>query len=255
MPIDISRVEEVLSTLAELVGEDQAAARAVALKLADVEGTKAIAQVLINRGLSKRTGAEAAKVAELEAELAKAKDDYEAEVTKANDELAAAKAELTELRSKEPNWQRRVEETEKRWQRKLDEAVQETQAERRARINDLIEIEKQKFIGALGLGREGGVEAEWGRDVLPVRYADRFVPSEDGKRVKVLEIGETTEYDPQDGDPAAQLARDVLAKVPPKYRIMGTPDSGGDVRGGTGGLDKGTAAVLDAKQRTNAYQL
>jgi hypothetical protein len=254
MPTDSTRLDELLGNIADLIGDNPQTAREFALRMQDHDGTKPVAEVLFKRGLSKRTVGEAARITELEDEVKTLKSALDQESTKFSDELAAAKAEVTELRSKEPNWERRVQETERRWQKKLDEATNETLAERRARINDLIEIEKQKFLGALGLGREGGVEAEWGRDVLPHRYADRFVASEDGKSVRVLEIGDTAAYDPQDGEPAVQLARDVLAKVPPKYRIMGTAEPGGGVSGGTG-LDKGTAAVMEQKARTGLYQL
>jgi hypothetical protein len=258
MPTDTSRLDELLGSIADYVGdaaENPQKARDLALRMLENEATKPVAEVLLRRGLGKRTAVEAEKIEALEAQLTQLKAKYTDETTTLKDELEAAKVEANDLRSKEPNWQKRIEETEKRWQKKLDDAQTETAAERRRRLNDQIEIQKQIFIGALGLDREGGVEGEWGRDVLPAKYADRFVPSEDGQTVRVLEIGEKASYyDPSDGEPAVQLARDALAKVPPKYRIMGTPEAAGGVAAGTG-LDKGTAAVVETKARTGAYQL
>jgi hypothetical protein len=227
MPTDTTRLDELLGDIAAYAGADKDKARAFALKLIDTEGTKAIGEVLLKKGLGKRTAEASEKVTELSDALKATKD-----------ELAEKDKQIKELEGKEPNWQRRLEDNDRKWQAKVAEAEGKVSEERRLSLSDKVEIERQKFRGALRLGQEGGVDEDFG-ELLPSKYADRFVPDVEARTVKILEIGERDSYyDPADGEPAEQLARDVIAKLPPKARIMGSPDGGGGTQGGARGPQK-----------------
>lgn len=243
MPLD-PRLVELLAPLEQYAGDSKEKAREVALALLDKAETKPIAEVLLKRGLGKRTAAAEEAAVSLQSEI-----------TALKDQLAEAKAEAEELRSNQPNWQRRIEEAERKWASKVETAEQRAAAERQARLDERVAIERQRFLAKMRLGQEGGVEEDWGRDVLPARFADRFRPDPESGKVRVLEIGESdTYYDPADGDPVDQLARDAMAQVPAKYRILGDPDGGGGTQG-NGKADKALAQVRDTKARTGLYQL
>lgn len=240
-----SKLEELLDAIGEYVGDSKDKAREAALKLLDRESTKSIGEVLFKKGLGQRTAAAAPRVTELEATVKELRDD-----------IAEKNQQITELQSKEPNWQRRIEDNDRKWQQKLEAEQARVLEERRQSLSDKVAIERQKFLAALRLGQEGGVDEDYGR-FLPANYADRFVADPESRTVKVLEIGEKTSYyDPSEGEPAEQLARDVIAKLPPKARIVGTPSGGGGTQGGANGvIDKATAQVVEQKARTGAYQL
>lgn len=243
MPTDTTRLDELLGSLAEYVGDSKDKAREVGLKLIDTDGTKAIGEVLLKKGLGKRTAEASEKVTELEVALKAAKDD-----------LAEKAQQIKELEGKEPNWQRRLEDNDRKWQQKLDAAESKVTEERSISLTDKVGIERSKFMAALRVGQAGGVTQEVGV-YLPANFADRFVPDAATRTVKVLEIGERDAYyDPADGEPAEQLARDVIAKLAPGSRIMGDPDNGGGTQGG-GTLDKATQAIASHKRRDPLYQL
>src|SRR5436190_21967939 len=126
MPSTATRLDELLSGLAEYVGDSKDKAREVALKILDKDETKPVGEVLLKKGLGQRTAAAEGKTAEVLAEMTKLKDELE----ERNQSVADLTAEVAELRNKEPNWQRRIEEAERKWQSKLTDAQQETQAER-----------------------------------------------------------------------------------------------------------------------------
>jgi hypothetical protein len=243
MPTDTTRLDELLGDIAAYAGDDKDKARAFALKLIDTEGTKAIGEVLLKKGLGKRTAEASEKVTELSDALKAAKD-----------ELAEKDKQIKELEGKEPNWQRRLEDNDRKWQQKLDAAEAKVTEERTTSLTDKVGIERQKFNAALRIGQAGGVTQEVGV-YLPANFADRFVPDAATRTVKVLEIGEKDAYyDPSEGEPAEQLARDVIAKLAPGSRIMGDPDNGGGTQGG-GTLDKATQAIAQNKRRDPLYQL
>ncbi|MBA2627581.1 MAG: hypothetical protein H0U85_06180 [Gemmatimonadales bacterium] len=226
--------------MAEYVADDKDKTRTkeLAQALLKKEETNGVAQTLVTRGRARGTQAEGAKVTELEADLQRAKD-----------EMAEMKQENAELRSKEPNWQRRIEEVERKTAEKIKAAEERANVERAARMADRIDTARQRFISAVS----PNVRESYRREVLPVGFADRFVAGDDGT-VKVLELGKTTPYDPEDGDPAEQLAHAVLEKVHPDFRLMGVPDAGaGTPANGT--VDKAIAQIADQKARTGMYQL
>lgn len=236
-----SKLDELLDALAELAGDSKEKKREVALKLLDHETTKDIGEVLLQRGMKKRTADATGKASELETEVKELKD-----------QLAESRQQIKDLEGKEPNWQRRLEDNDRKWQAKLDAAESKVSAERKTRIGDKVEIERARFKSALRLGQEGGVDEDFG-ELLPSRYADRFVPDEESGTVKVLEVGEKDSYyDPAEGEPAEQLARDVLAKLPPKARIMGAPEGGGGTGNG-GPVNKAMAALVAAKRQDPLY--
>lgn len=242
-PETASKLDEALALLAEAAGESKEKKREVALRLLDNDATKDIGEVLLKKGLTKRTADATGQATELEKQLKEAKD-----------ELAEAKGLIRELESKEPNWQRRQEESDRKWQAKLDKAEGEARTERQVRLRDKVEIERQKFRAALRIGQDDGVDQVYG-ELLPAQYVDRFVPDEDSQTVKVRELGEASAfYDPAEGDPAEQLARDVLAKLPPKVRIMGPPEGGGGTQNG-GPIDKATRQIVDQKRAAENYVL
>ena len=252
MPTDTIRLDELLGQLAEYVGDSKDKAREVALKILDKDETKPVGEVLLKKGLGQRTAAAQDKATEVEARLTKLKDELEEKTQR----ITELDTELAELRGKEPNWQRRIEEAERKWQTKVDEAKKEADAERSARLSDAVTVERGKFLAALRLGQDGGVEREFGQ-MLPTHYADHFVPDAQTRTVKVRELGESnTFYDPAEGEPAEQLARDVIAKLPPKFQIVGDPTPGGGTKGGaTKPVTVTTEQVVDLKARTGAYQL
>ena len=221
------KLDELLDGLAQYAGESKDKKREVALKLLDNEATKEIGEVLLKKGLGKRTAEATGRVTELEGQ-----------VTELKDNLAEARSQIRDLESKEPNWQRRLEENDRRWKEKLDAAEAKVNEERSTSLQDKVGLERGKFRSALKLGQEGGVDPDFG-ELLPSKYADRFVPDPETRTVRVLEIGEKDSYyDPADGEPAEQLARDVIAKLPAKARIMGSPDGGGGAQNGGGGPQK-----------------
>lgn len=239
--------DELLAAIAEHVGDDEAKAKQFAINMAAKaapDGARAVAQVTYNRGLSKRTTEVAGKAGELQAAL-----------TKATDELEAKNAELIELRSNVPNWQRQREELDRKWQAKLDAAEQKAAEIKQARLLDKVEIERGKFVAALRIGQDGGVDKDYG-ELLPPYYVGQFVADQDSQTVKIRELGESNAfYDPADGEPAEQLARDVIAKLPPKVKILGTPEGGGGTQNGTGTVDKATAHMIENKQSNPMYRL
>jgi len=241
MPTDTTRLDELLGEIAEYAGDDKDKARAFALKLLDTEGTKAIGDVLLKKGLGKRTAEASERVTELETALKAARDD-----------IAEKAAQIKELEGKEPNWQRRLEDNDRKWQAKVDAAESKVNEERNTSLADKVGIERAKFNAALRIGQAGGVTQEVGV-FLPANFADRFVPDPASRTVKVLEIGEKDAYyDPAEGEPAEQLARDVIAKLAPGSRIVGEPEGGGGTQGG-GTMDKATQAIASAKQRDPLY--
>jgi hypothetical protein len=244
MPADTaSKLDEMLDALAEYVGENKEKAREVGLKLLDKDGTKPIGEVLLKKGIGKRTAEASEKVTDLQAQL-----------TEAKDSLAEAKQQIKDLEGKEPNWQRRLEDNDRKWQAKLDAAEAKVSEERSVSLSDKVSIERQKFVAALRIGQAGGVDADFG-PLLPSQYADRFVADPETRTVKVLEIGEKDSYyDPADGEPTEQLAKDVIAKLPPKARIVGEPEPGGGTQGGSM-ADKATAAIVSEKRRDPLYTL
>lgn len=244
MPTDTAtKLDELLSSLAEYAGDSKEKQREVALRLLDKDETKPIGEVLLKKGIGKRTAEATGKVADLETALIEAKD-----------QLAEARQQIKDLEGKEPNWQRRLEDNDRKWQAKLDAAEAKVTEERHTSLQDKIGIERAKFYAALRVGQEGGVDPDFG-PLIPDKYRDRFVPDPESRTVKVLEIGEKDSYyDPAEGEPSEQLARDVIAKLPPKARIMGSPDGGGGTQGG-GKMDKATAQVRDSKARSGLYQL
>ncbi len=236
-----SKLDDLLEQLASIAGDSKEKQRAIALKLLDSEGTKAIGEVLLKKGLSKRAADATGKASELEAEAKRLAD-----------ELAEAKAQIKELEAKEPNWNRRLESEQQKWERKLAEAEAKVNEERSISLADKVNIERQKFNQALRVGQPGGVDELVGK-YLPAEYRDSFVPDPETRSVKVRELGETDSYyDPAEGDPAEQLARDVIAKLDPKARIVGDPEPGGGVNGGRV-IDKQAAAVIAAKRRDPLY--
>jgi hypothetical protein len=245
MPTDTAtKLDELLDALAEYAGDNKVLQREIGLKLLDKEGTKPIGQVIYQKGLGKRTAAESGTVTELQAELKAAKD-----------ELAEAKTQIKELEAKEPNWDRRLKDEAAKWQKRVDEAEGKVLAERQQSLDDMVSMARQKFQAALRLGQEGGVDEHYGA-LLPSHYADRFVKDPESRTVRVLEIGEKDSYyDPAEGEPAEQLARDVMAKVPPKERIMGAPEGGGGTQNSGGGISKGTAALINEKAQSGLYSV
>ena len=252
MPTATTRLDELLGQLAEYVGDSKDKAREAALKILDTDETKPIGEVLLKKGLGQRTAAAQEKATEVAAQVTKLKD----ELAEKEQAITDLRTEAEELRSKEPNWQRRTEELERKWQAKLDAAVKETEAERAGRLADTVAIERGKFLAALRLGQDGGVEKDFGQ-MLPQHYADHFVPDPTSRTVKIRELGEANAfYDPAEGEPAEQLARDVIAKLPPKYQIVGTPDAGGGTRGGgTKPVTVSTEQVAEQKRRDPLYTL
>lgn len=239
-----SKLDELLGAVAEYAGDSKDKQREVALKLLDNEATKAIGEVLLKKGLSKRTADATAQTSELEAHL-----------TEVKDELAQTRQQIRDLESKQPNWERLREETDRKWQKKLDEAETKVTEERRTSLTDKVGIERGKFIQALRVGQPGGVTKLVG-DLIPSHYADRFVPDPESRTVKVLEIGEKDSYyDPAEGEPAEQLARDVIAKLEPAARIVGDPEPGGGTQSGGSAMDKATRQIADQKRRDPLYTL
>lgn len=244
MPTETSKLDDLLDALAEYAGDSKEKQREVGLKLLDKDGTKAIGEVLLKKGLSKRAADATGKASELEGQLKELRD-----------ENAELKQQNAELQAKEPNWNRRLEEEAKKWQGKLDQAEARVTEERQRSLTDQVGIARQKFQAALRIGQEGGVDEDFGR-FIPAEYQDRFVPDPETRTVKVLEIGEKDSfYDPAEGEPAEQLARDVIAKLPPKARIMGSPEGGGGVQNGNGGLSKSAAAIRKQKESSSLYTL
>lgn len=222
-------LEELLGGLAEYVGNDKDKAREVALAIHKKDETQPVAQVLVNRGMSKRTADVSTKVAELEGQI-----------TRLKDEVDEKDAEIQQLRSEQPNWGKKLEETEKRYQQRMQETAQQLEAERAARRNDQLAIHRNRFLQKLGPGTQ--VDKEWAETVLAAKYADRFRLDEAGN-LEVLEVGETTPYDAAGGDPVDLLVQDVLRTVPGKYRILSQQPAGG---GGT----QGGGATTDVRPRT-----
>lgn len=241
MATDTAKLDELLAGLAEYAGESKDKVREVALKLLDKDETKAIGEVLLKKGLGKRTAEATGKASELEVQLKETRD-----------ELAEARNQIKELEAKEPNWTRRIEDNNQSWQKKLDTAEQKAREERKIRVADKVSLERKRFEAALRIGQEGGVEAEYGA-LLPAQYTGNFAPDEDSNTVKVRELGEQDSYyDAAEGEPSEQLARDVLAKVPPKYRILGDPVPGGGAQGGRP-IDKAMSATIAAKRNDPLY--
>jgi len=238
---DTSKLDDLLNALAEYAGDSKEKQREVGLKLLDKDETKPIGEVLLKKGLSKRAADVAGEAGELKNENKRLAD-----------ELAEAKAQIKELESKEPNWQRRLEDNDKKWQQKLDAAESKIIEERSVSLADKLNIEREKFRQALGIGQPGGVVDLVGR-YLPAEYRDQFVTDPATRTIKVREIGEKDSYyDPADGDPAEQLAKDVLSKLEPSARIAGDPEGGGGVGGGRV-VDKQAAAVMAAKRQDPLY--
>jgi hypothetical protein len=237
-----SKLDELLDSLAEYAGDSKDKKREVALKLLDNAATKEIAEVIYRKGLSKRKADDSGTVTELETQLKQAKD-----------ELAEKAQQIRELEAKEPNWDRRLKDEAAKWQKRVDDAEGKVLAERQQSLDDMVSMSRQKFQAALRLGQEGGVDEHYGA-LLPAYYADRFRKDPENRTVRVLEIGETDSYyDPAEGDPAEQLARDAIAKVPPKDRIMGAPEGGGGTGSGGAPVSKAMAALVAEKRRDPLY--
>lgn len=234
--------DEILGAIAEYVGEDKAKARELALEMLGKPETKPVAQVLLQRGLSKRAAEATGKASELEAETARLRQQVEEQTE-----------ELEQLRAKEPNFAKTLSETETRWKKKVDEATARAeQAEQRRREKEL-DTYRQKLMNEIGLGKPGGVEEEWGEVYIPGKYYDRIL-LEDGDKLRVLEPGTDTPYDPADGDPIKQLAEDVKRAIPPKYRLMGTATGGGGQNPGSNGArPKTEEQIRDAKRQKVGY--
>ena len=216
-------LEEVLGVIAEYIAEDQdkEKSKEVAHGMLKNPATQAIAQNLVNRGISKRAAEFQAKLAEVEAQNSRLKD-----------ELGEKDEEIQQIRSEQPNWGKRIEETEKRAKEKQTALEKQLEQEREARRNDQLAIHRQRFIQKLGPGTK--VDKEWAEEVLANKYADRIRLDNEG-RLEVLEPGENTAYDAASGDPIDLLVQDVLKAVPGRYRIMGTPQGGGgEQQRGTG---------------------
>ncbi len=211
-------LEELLGANAEYVGTDKDKARDLALALLKKDETQPIAQVLVNRGMGKRTAEAQGKLAELEATVARYKD-----------EIEEKDSEIQQIRSEQPNWGKKLEETERRHREKAESLAKDLETERAARRNDQLGIHRGRFLQKLGPGTQ--VDKEWAETVLATKYADRF-RLDDGGHLEVLEVGESTPYDAASGDPVDLLVQDVLRTVPGKYRILGTPAPGGGTQGG-----------------------
>jgi len=218
MATETARLDELLNGLAEYAGNDKDKARELALAILKKDETQPIAQVLVNRGMGKRTAEATGKLAELEATVQRYKD-----------EIAEKDEEIQQIRSEQPNWGKKLEETERRHREKSDGLAKELEGERKARRDDQLAIHRQRFITKLGPGTQ--VDKEWAEEVLAQKYADRFRLDDAGK-LEVLEVGETTPYDAATADAALDLlVQDVLRTVPGKYRILGTPTPGGGENG------------------------
>lgn len=238
-----AKLDELLTPLVEYMGESKDKAREIALKMLDSDDTKPIAEVLLKKGLGKRTAEASGRAAELEEENKRLKD-----------EMAERDRTIAELQSKEPNWQRRLEDNDRKWQTKLEAAEAKVTEERAVSLADKLNIEREKFKQALRIGQAGGVDELVGR-YLPAEYRDQFVPDPETRTVKVREIGEKDAfYDPAEGDPAEQLARDVISKLDPKARIVGDPEPGGG-ENGRPRMDKGFKALVDQKVASGNYVL
>ncbi|MBA2672028.1 MAG: hypothetical protein H0U67_16790 [Gemmatimonadetes bacterium] len=238
MPMELP---DILGAIAEYVGDDKDKAREVALAIHKKDETQPVAQVLVNRGMTKRTADAAAKVATLEAQISGLKSEVEEK-----------DGEIQQLRTEQPNWGKRVEETEKRYQQRLNEAQQHLEAEKKARREDQLAIHRQRFVSKLGPGTQ--VDKEWAETVLASKYADRLRLDDEG-HLEVLEVGESTPYDAAGGDPIDLLVQDVLRTVPGKYRILGTPSPGGGTQGGGSAevKPKSKEELAAARKREGTY--
>lgn len=237
-----SKLDELLDALAEEIGESRDKGRNVALKMIDRgDGLASVTDTFKKKYLGKRTAEAAGKATELEAEN-----------KRLTDLVAEKDQEIKELQSKEPNWERRLKDLEAKYQKKIEEAESKVLDERKASLDDRVKAEQQKFQQALRIGLPGGVDEDYGV-LLPAQYNSHFVKDPESRTVKVLELGETESYyDPAEGDPAEQLARDVLARIPPKVRIVGEPEAGGGV-GSQSAIGKQAAAVMAAKRQDPLY--
>lgn len=236
-------LEEVLGVVAEFIGDDpdKENAKAFAHGLLKNNATQAAAQNLVNRGMSKRTTEVAGKVADLEAKLARL-----------TDEMAEKDEEITQVRTEQPNWGKRIEETEKRAKEAKAALEKALEDERNARRSDQLAIHRQRFLQKLGPGSK--VDKEWAEEVLVNKYADRIRFDSEGK-LEVLEPGETTAYDAASGDPIELLVQDVLKTVPGRYRILGPANPGGGEqnRGGQQVKAKSQEEVQDSLKKHVGY--
>ena len=207
--------EELLASIAEHVGDDKAKAKQFALDMLGKDETKAVAQVLVQRGLSKRTADVTGKAGELEEK-----------VRALTEKLEEQAEELETLRQKEPNFARQLADTETRWKNKVTAAETRAEQEAQRRRDASLERERQRFLNYVDLGKPGGVEEEWGEVYIPGKYYSQ-IQLDENEKLKVLEPGTDTPYDPADGDPLKQLAEDAKRAVPSKYRLMGKTEGGG----------------------------
>lgn len=237
----MATLDEMLGALADYVGDDKAKVREVALALNATDTTKPIAEVLLKRGMSKRTADAETRIADLEGQLARMKD-----------ELDEKDQEIEKSRSDAPDWKKRLEDQERRYQEKLATATKALEDERRARDEGDLAGYRARFVKELGPGIH--VDEDWAETVLAAKYADRFRLGE-GRKLEVLEPDETTPYGSDVEDPIKQLAQDVLRTVPAKYRIMGRADAGGGVSSGATGDFKPRTdeQVREAQRRQVGY--
>ncbi len=239
--------DEIIAAIRDMIADDAGKAREFAKALhTDIH---AVGQAIIdtNAGRIKR---------EAQNEL-KAR---ESEVAALKEQLDARGEEITELQKKQPDYEAR----ERTLKDKLAKQVEAKDAEISRLAGEVKTRDRGTWVRVaedhLKFGQPGGVDADYGREVVRARL-ERAIDVAEGTP-KFLDPATNSEIVPGDGRPetaAKLLAEATLKTVDAKWRLASGQDKGGGTSaavGGSSGVSQGAAvdAAIAAKKRTGAYQ-
>jgi hypothetical protein len=219
-------LKELIAGIATYVAGDRAKAKEVVDELRATEGTKPVAQQLVDIGQGGKAG-------ELQPKLTKLENDLK----EARETIAAKDASIEDLKnSKAPDRKAIEQELRTEFQKKLDgekKLREEAQANSKA-LRKKVAVDA--FVGLLMKPDDQGVSVEegWARQVVAREFDDRFDEAEDGTQ-RVLQIGSTLPYDGKHEEQIAALAKEARKKVATTYLRTSTDRGSGLSGGGTGG--------------------
>jgi hypothetical protein len=215
---------EILAAISTHVAGDKTKAKEVVDALRGNDGTKIVAQQLIDIGQGGKSGELQPKITKLESDL-----------RTANETIAAREADIENLKnSKSPDRKAIEEELRGDFQKKID-AEKKARAKAESDAKALRKkVAKDAFVGELTQPDEAGtyVEKEWAQRVVAAEFDDRFDEAEDGTQ-RVLQIGSSLPYDGKLEDQIKALAKEARKGVPTRYQLTGA-DRGSGLSGNSG---------------------
>jgi hypothetical protein len=223
-------LDEILVAIGAFIADDKTKAKEVAKALRAHAQCAPLAQELVNYGAGK-------KKTELDVEIAK----LTRERDEANTERDEVKTSLEELKAKTPDVAAIEGKLKDQHAKKIKEKDDLIAEQGRTLKGALSRVQRERFVSQLSATHK--VDADYAREVLATKYADRFQAADDGK-VAVLQLGSTEAYDADSEDKAIELLAADVAKAVPARFVLTNADRGGGSGGGSGG---GGAVVTQEK--------